>query len=139
VSVQGEDSPVDHTMRTTHCARHLVPERDQIVGTLCPASATYIQAEAEVLIRCVKYIGKRDIVAGGASAGGALREPCAIIVDAGVVQNSVGACTLFKKDTVSTVVVANVVVGNTFRRASIKIQAVSLKAMSSWSSDCQYY
>ena len=87
----------------------------------------------------MKYIGKRDIVAGGASAGGALRDPGAMIVDAGVVHNSVGACTLFEKDTVPAVVVAKVVVGNTFRRASIKIQAVSLKATSNWSSDCQYY
>jgi hypothetical protein len=126
-------------MCTADRARHLVPECDEIVGTLCPASAAYVQAEAEVLIRRVKYIGKRDIVAGGASAGGALRDPGAMIVDAGVVHNSVGACTLFEKDTVPAVVVANVVVGNTFRRASIKIQAVSLIAFiatSSWSSDC---
>ena len=126
-------------MCTAHRARHLVPECDEIIGTLCPLSAAYVQAEAEVLIRRVKYIGKRDIVASGASASGALREPGAMIVDAGVVHNSVGACTLFEKNTVPAVVVANVVVGNTFRRASIKIQAVSLKATSNWSSDCQYY
>ena len=82
-------------------ASTVVTNRNEVIRPPRPLTATYIERKSTSLIHRVQDIRQRDVVTGRSRGSRALRDPCPLVVQAGVVDDRVEARTLLQEYTVA--------------------------------------